>query len=100
MYNYLPINSTHVKVSMSPHFKKRLVEEANKAGVGFSTYIKYVLLEKWNMEQLAGITQEKVNKNKSKNFWSYWRENKGPIVPDSSRTDQDLMNDIEDKVFN
>jgi hypothetical protein len=37
-----------IHVSASPEFKKRLIKESREAGVSISTYVKYVLLEKWD----------------------------------------------------
>lgn len=86
----MPINSTSVRVCMQDRFKERLVKEAKKAGVGLSTYIKYALLEKWNRDQQAGISQKILNENKREDFWRNWKKEQNKM------TDQEVL----DKMHN
>lgn len=80
-------NSVHIK--FREDFKNRLKDEARKAGVGISVYVKYVLLEKWAREQQLGIEQEKLNRNKRISIWENWRKDQQKM------TDNDVLLNME-----
>jgi hypothetical protein len=52
-------NTESVRIVMQPRFKNKLVEKASQAGVSLSTYVKHVLMQTWNYDDMPTFKPSK-----------------------------------------